>query len=84
MLFAGNALYFSNAADSRERQRLTVRRSPDGGETWSGGTVITPGPAAYSDLTELRDGRLACLYESGQQDAYEGIFLTILDKQEIQ
>ncbi len=83
VLFAGDALYFSNAADSKERQRLTVRRSTDGGETWSAGTAIRPGPAAYSDLTELRDGRLACLYESGEQDAYEGIFLTILSTDEI-
>ncbi len=83
VLLAGDTLYFCNAADSRERRRLTIRRSIDGGKTWSAGRVITPGPAAYSDLTELPDGRLACLYESGVKDAYEGIFLTILDRKEI-
>ena len=84
VLFADGVLYFCNAADSRERQRLTLRKSLDGGKSWSAGTVIAPGPAAYSDLTELKDGRLACLYESGEKDAYEGIFLTLLEKQEIQ
>ena len=84
VLFADGVLYFCNAADSRERRRLTLRKSLDGGKTWSAGTVIAPGPAAYSDLTELKDGRLACLYESGEKDAYEGIFLTLLEKNEIQ
>ncbi len=80
----GNTLYFCNAADSRERKRLTLRKSLDGGETWSAGRVIHAGPAAYSDLTLLPDGRIACLFEGGDQDAYEGIFLAVLKPDEIQ
>ena len=83
-LNAGDTLYFCNAADSRERQRLTLRKSTDGGETWSAGTVIHAGPAAYSDLTLLPDGHLACLFEGGEQDAYEGIFLAVLTQGEIE
>lgn len=82
-LNVGNTLYFCNAADSRERRRLTVRKSTDGGETWSAGTVVHAGPAAYSDLTALPDGRLACLFEGGEKDAYEGIFLAVLTLEEI-
>ncbi len=82
-LNVGNTLYFCNAADSRERRRLTLRKSTDGGETWSSGTVIHAGPAAYSDLTLLPDGRLACLFEGGAQDAYEGIFLAVLTQGEV-
>ena len=82
-LAAGNTLYFCNAADSKERERLTVRKSMDGGETWSAGTVIREGPAAYSDLTLLSDGSIACLFEGGEQDAYEGIFLATLSPEEI-
>ncbi len=80
----GNILYFCNAADSKERKRLTLRKSLDGGETWSAGAVIHEGPAAYSDLTLLPDGHIACLYEAGEQDAYDGIFLTVLSAEEIQ
>lgn len=82
-LAVGNTLYFCNAADSKERQRLTVRKSTDGGETWSAGTVIHSGPAAYSDLTLLPDGNIACLYEGGERDAYEGIFWAVLTPDEI-
>ena len=80
----GNILYFCNAADSKERKRLTVRKSLDGGETWRPGAVIHEGPAAYSDLTLLPDGRIACLFEAGVQDAYDGIFLAVLSAEEIQ
>jgi sialidase-1 len=33
------------------------------------------GPSAYSCLTVLPDGNLACLYEAGVQRPYEGIVL---------
>ena len=84
VLSAGDTLYFCNAADSKERQTLTLRKSTDGGNTWSRGTVIHAGLAAYSDLTLLPDRRVACLFEGGEKDAYEGIFLAVLGKNEIE
>ena len=66
----GERLVFSNAA-SRTRERLTVRTSMDGGQSWSSGRVLHKGPAAYSDLCELPDGTLGCLYEAGSEGPYE-------------
>ena len=66
----GDRLVFSNAA-SRTRERLTVRMSMDGGQSWSSGRVLHNGPAAYSDLCELPDGTLGCLYEAGSEGPYE-------------
>lgn len=75
VLLAGEppALYFCNAADSKERRRLTLKRSMDGAESWQTLLVLHEGPAAYSDLVALGDGALGCLYEGGAQNAYEGI-----------
>ena len=83
VICVGDTLYFSNAADSARRVRMTVRKSTDGGYTWSGGTVIHEGPSAYSDLACLPDGRIACVYEGGEEDPYEGIRLAVLDPEEI-
>ena len=66
----GDRLVFSNAA-SRTRERLTLRTSRDGGRSWSSGRVLHNGPAAYSDLCELPDGTLGCLYEAGSAGPYE-------------
>jgi len=57
-------LIFSNPADVKRRQRLTIRSSVDGGRTWSRGRLLDPGGAMYSCLTVLADGRIGLLYES--------------------
>jgi hypothetical protein len=57
-------LIFSNPADVKQRQRLTIRSSVDGGRTWSRGRLLDPGGAMYSCLTVLADGRIGLLYES--------------------
>jgi sialidase-1 len=66
-------LLFSNPASTSQRQRLTVRVSDDGGATWPVARLIDGGPCAYSCLTVLADGTIACLYECGRKDPYEGI-----------
>lgn len=73
---AANAehLLFSNPASSTgTRERLTVRKSSDDGTTWSTVAVLHAGPAAYSSLATLKDGRIACLYERGTVHAHEKI-----------
>ncbi|MPR33935.1 exo-alpha-sialidase [Cytophagaceae bacterium SJW1-29] len=63
-------LLFSNANSQTKRENLTVRTSPDNGQTWSSGQVIYSGSAAYSDLVVQADDKIGVLYE---KDAYKRI-----------
>jgi sialidase-1 len=54
---------------------MTVRYSPDAGQTWPHEAVLHQGPAAYSCLAALSDGSYACLYEAGEESPYETITL---------
>lgn len=72
-----NGLLFSNPADASKRERLTVRLSRDGGQTWPVSKVLEEGPAAYSCLAALPDGKIACLFERGRKDPYERISLAV-------
>lgn len=65
-------LLFSNPDSeiAAERVRLTVRLSTDGARTWTTSKVLREGPSAYSALAPLPDGRIGCLYESGEKYAF--------------
>ena len=54
---------------------INVRLSTDEGKTWGRSRALYEGPAAYSCLTVLPDGRVACLYERGEKHPYEAIVL---------
>jgi sialidase-1 len=69
-------LLFSNPASTARRENLTVRWSDDMGKTWPRKFIIEPGPAGYSSLAALGQGRYACLYETGTKGAYEHIRFT--------
>ena len=71
----GTSLLFSNPARAEGRQNMTVRLSDDDGQTWVCARVLHPGPAAYSCLAALPDGRAACLYECGAEQPYERLTL---------
>jgi len=69
----GKILLHCNPASQPEpnhagRKNLTIRMSLDGGKTWPFARVLHKGPAAYSDLVELGDGSIGCLYESGDME----------------
>jgi sialidase-1 len=66
-------LLFSNPADPKQRINLTVRASSDDGKTWRDVVVLHPGPSAYSNLVSLSPTEAGCLYERGDQRAYEKI-----------
>jgi sialidase-1 len=68
-------LLFSNPASPTKRVRMTVRGSFDDGRSWPVSLLLHEGPAAYSDLAMLADGRIACLYEAGEKGSYETIRL---------
>jgi len=65
-------LLFSNPAGPL-RERLSVRASADGGQTWPVARTLYPGPAAYSDLCALPGQMAGCLYERGASMPYETI-----------
>ncbi len=62
-------LFFSNPADPTDRIRMTVRYSPDGGQSWPRQVLLHAGPSAYSCLAPLPDDAVACLYERGDVPA---------------
>lgn len=66
-------LLLSGPSDSEKRIDLRVRTSTDAGVTWSEGSLVGPGPAAYSDLIGLTDGLIGVLFETGDNDATERI-----------
>lgn len=76
-------LLFSNVAHPTQRIRVTLRSSADLGQSWSEGVVLHEGPSAYSDIAELADGRIACIFECGSENPYEQIVLAILDPREV-
>ncbi|MEO9005292.1 MAG: sialidase family protein [Ginsengibacter sp.] len=66
-------LVFSNPASKTSRSNITVRLSYDKGKTWELSKVLYSGPSAYSNVTVLSGGNIACLFEAGYAKAYEGI-----------
>ncbi len=66
-------LAFSNPANKEKRVNMTVRLSYNNGKTWKYSQVLYEGPSAYSNLVVLPNGNLACLYEAGIKNPYEGI-----------
>jgi sialidase-1 len=79
-----NILAFCNAADSLERDNLTLRISFDDGQTWKKSYVIYKGDgkkkagyayAAYSDIVQLGRKRIGVLYEKDQYSSI--VFITV-------
>ena len=77
-------LLFLNPADKKSRQNITLRTSLDDGTTWKGSLVLHKGPGAYSDLAQLSDGNIACLYEAGLSNPYVGIVFEVVPMQKIE
>lgn len=77
-------LLFLNPACVDARKNMTLRISYDDGQSWSYSQVLYPGPAAYSDLTRLPDGRIGCFYEAGYAYPYEGIVFETIDLSKIE
>lgn len=69
-----NRLIFSNPASTEGRVKMTVRMSYDEGETWPVKKLLHEGPSAYSCLTVLPDGDIACFYEGGDTKYGEIVF----------
>ncbi len=74
-----SALLFSNPASQESRANMSVRVSFDDGLSWTDSVVLHAGPAAYSDLLVMNDGRIGCLFESGEDTPYEKIVYARID-----
>lgn len=46
-----------------KRSNLSIKLSRDNGQTWAVNKTVDAGPSAYSDLANLADGTVLCLYE---------------------
>ncbi|MFV0592220.1 MAG: exo-alpha-sialidase [Draconibacterium sp.] len=69
---------FLNPAVPSGRSHLTLKTSFDDCKSWSNDKLIYAGPAAYSCLTKLPDGKIGMFFEAGKEKAYEKmVFLSI-------
>lgn len=76
-------LLFSNPADEQERAELTVRLSCDNGASWSSGSVLHPGPAGYSTMVMLPNGRVGVFAEHGETESHGELTFTSVALDEI-
>ncbi|MGI9239532.1 MAG: exo-alpha-sialidase [Verrucomicrobiales bacterium] len=62
----GDLLFFSNPAQTRGRQRMTIKVSDDEGMTWpeKWHTLIDEGPTMYSCMTLVGDDHIGLFYEA--------------------
>ena len=68
-----------NSESSRKDGAILVSR--DEGESWERVYTITPDGFAYSSLTKLADGTVACLYEA---DGYKTIRLAVIPNEALE
>ncbi|MBS1747049.1 MAG: exo-alpha-sialidase [Bacteroidetes bacterium] len=74
-------LAFCNAADTKERDNLTLRISFDDGKTWKESYVVDKSNnnqsdfTAYSDLVKISKHKIGVLYE---RDGYKEIVFTVM------
>ncbi len=66
---------------SSRRVNLSLFRSDLEGKRWQRVALLHQGKTAYSDLTALPDGDLACLYEAGKANPYEEILFLKIPKE---
>lgn len=72
ILFAGPD---EDGPTGKGRSDLRIRFSTDETRTWQDGPLIHVGPAAYSDMARLDEGRIGILFEAGEptKSAYDSI-----------
>jgi sialidase-1 len=74
----GKTLYFSNPSSKISRSNMQLKVSFNEGRSWEVETILFAGPAAYSDLAQISNGSIACLFEAGWKNPYEGIVFKIV------
>ena len=74
--FIGKHMHlFTNPAVPEGRTHLTLKASLDDCKSWGNSKLVYQGPAAYSCLAKLPDGRICIFFEGGKKNAYEKLVL---------
>lgn len=71
-----NELYFINANHPKHRKNLSIRKSNDGGKSWSSASSIFPGDAAYASAIMMNNGKIAIIYE---RNGYKEIAFSVIN-----
>ncbi len=74
---------FLNPAVPHGRDHLTLKVSLDDCRSWSNGKLVYEGPAAYSCITRLPDGRVGLFFEAGEKRPYEKMIFVSFDWDDI-
>ena len=74
---------FTNPAVPNGRTHLTLKTSFDDCKSWSNSKLIYAGPAAYSCLTRLANGKIGIFFEAGTERLYEKLVFVSFDADEI-
>ncbi|HAA78391.1 TPA: exo-alpha-sialidase [Candidatus Latescibacteria bacterium] len=83
LLDLGQGRYVLSNAASESRERVSLRVTEDGGETWSDPFCLFEGPSAYSDIVELSNARAGCLLECGDEAPYERLSFVSLSIEDV-
>ena len=74
---------FLNPAVPHGRDHLTLKVSLDDCRSWSNSKLVYEGPAAYSCITRLPNGRVGLFFEAGEKRPYEKMIFVSFDWNEI-
>jgi sialidase-1 len=78
LLRFGKAILFANPTHKSQRKNLTIHTSSNEGKSWMKRQTIHKGKSAYSDLINLNNGDILCLYETGKFLPYSGIVYKVI------
>ena len=64
---------FSNPNSRNSREKMSIKLSLDKTKTCPITKLLHNGPSAYSNLIQLNNKEIGCLFEGGYKSPYEGI-----------
>lgn len=62
---------------NRDRRNVSIKASPDNGQTWPISRPVEPGNSAYSDIAVTQNGTILCFYGRGEKQHFAGDRLTV-------
>jgi sialidase-1 len=83
ILAMGSTLYMSYAAHPTDRLNMTIKKSTDGGQSWSAGYLVYDGKSGYSDLVKISDTEIGIFSEIGVNRYTDGLSFKIVETKDI-